>query len=94
MSIVAASAAAAVTFPASYIQARIGVSVAVSSAGIVASAMAVMWLTTLRMDTELEFAVVSAAATSVSFAAAWAVGVMVRHRHHHYHHYHKISSAL
>ena len=72
-----AAAAAAVTFPASYIEARIGVSVAVSSAGIVASSMAVMYLTSVKMDTELTFAVISAAATSVSFAAAWAVGVMV-----------------
>ena len=72
-----AAAAAAVTFPASYIEARIGISVAVSSAGIVASSLAVMFLTTLRMDTELTVGVISAAATSVSFAAAWAVGVMV-----------------
>lgn len=77
MSIVAAACAAAATFPASSIQARVGVSMAVSSAAIVASSAAVVCFTTVRIDPEVAVAVISAAAMSVAFAAAWAVGVMV-----------------
>jgi len=77
MSLIVAAVAAAITFPASSIQARIGLSMAVASASTVASATAVLCFTTMRIDTEIMFAVVGAAAVSVAFAAAWAVGVMV-----------------
>ena len=77
LSIIAAAGAAAVTFPASSIQGRIGVSVAVSSASIVVSASTVISLASQKMGTDLTAAVITAAAMSVAFAAAWAVGVMV-----------------
>jgi len=77
MSIVAAACAAAVTFPASSIEGRILVSVVVSSASIVVSAIAVLSLASFRVETEINVAIVSAAAMSVSFAAAWAVGALV-----------------
>lgn len=85
LSIVAAAGTAAVTFPPSSIQARVGLSMAVSSAAVVASALAVLSFTTMHIDAEIAVAVISAAAMSVAFAAAWAVGVMVMIFHLIYH---------
>ena len=75
--VIVAAGVAAMTFPSSCIEARVGVSIMVAATAIISAASAVMMLSSLSIDLEVAVAVVSAAAASVAFAAAWAVGVMV-----------------
>ena len=77
LTVVLAASASAVTFPPSYIEARLVIAVAVATTSIATSAMALFLMTSLRLDLELGVAVVTSAAVSVAFASAWAVGAMV-----------------
>jgi ankyrin repeat protein len=76
LTVLVAAGSASMTFPASSIEARIGVSVVVSGAAIVSCAAVLIILASLNVNWEVISAVVSAAAMAVAFAAAWAVGVM------------------
>ncbi|KAK2154835.1 hypothetical protein LSH36_256g05003 [Paralvinella palmiformis] len=76
LTVVLAAATSAVTFPPSQLEARLAISVAVATASMGTSAMALFAMTSVQLDVELAIAVVTTAAISVGFASAWAVGAM------------------
>lgn len=77
LTVVVAATSAAVTFPASMIEWRVGVAIVVAALAIVSASLAVLRFSTITVDLEVATSVIGAVALSVAFAAAWAVGVMV-----------------